>query len=411
VGDTPPEFGDPASIGAVGEGAEFAAKTLEELARHIEADIRTLTGWWSGEAADAWQRRAEDIQREIGDAAKPADAYKVRIAQAGETMRVAQAMLQQARAYAAEHNLFIGSDFRVIVLDQPNDPTRRAQAAHCQRLVDAARQLAAKSRHEIATANTIALGRLTEVLGAVIDARDALRVRAGRRRNQPTTPARPHPPDPLTAARERVIRQHLGSLHDRIDRLNRHDLMDRLQRIDPRDPDSVRKAYALRRDVEAAEDFRDQTPSRYDGGLSDRPTPGGPVPRHFDAGNFVHRYADQVRNLVAPDMSTLPPQYAAQIANRRIISISELPPGLQQEVRLGETARVDRLATGGGMIYELKPATPEGISEGLRRLEEYERLATSQRFGGTSNWSGAVVVYDPTKAAEFVRDPSLRPRR
>jgi uncharacterized protein YukE len=409
TGGAPPEFGDPDSMDSVARGALRTATTLRELVRQIEADIRSLTGIWSGTAAQAWQRRAEDIIREMNRAGDRTVAYSGRIAAAGETMRLARQTLDQARAYAAANRLVIRADLRVVALE-PWMTVRRAQAAICQQQVEAARKLAAKSRQQIATANEIALERLLSLIDAGANLHGALsRPRA--RPNRPgMTKTKPASGDKLLQLRQDAIQKQLEPLSDRIDRLNRPDLMDRWHRIDPADPKAFDEVRALRKDVESAEDFAGQTPQRLgdDDGLTDRKTPGGPVPEPLARGNFVHLYADELGGLVAPDMTKLPAEFAREVPSGRVISIADLPPGLPKEVELGVTARADRILVGDGRIYEIKSMAdhPKDI---FAQADRYAKLATDQKFLGIDKWESIVVLYDPAKAATFVKDPALIP--
>ena len=110
-------------------------------------------------------------------------------------------------------------------------------------------------------------------------------------------------------------------------------------------------------------------------GMGERAKPGGrPQPEHFEVGNFGHTYAEE------------------------LIPESEMPRGLSKEVTVeipGGEVRLDRVDFENGVIYEVKPNTPESIAAGQDQVRLYvEYMNREYPLGGGRSWQGRVVPYD-----------------
>lgn len=195
--------------------------------------------------------------------------------------------------------------------------------------------------------------------------------------------------------------ERLGKLAKRIEALNNEELYDKLQSLEklnkskPNSGELAELIKALERDVELAEEGPKFGPGQ-EPGLSGRKTPGGPQPKQMEAGNFAHKWLEELRNELTVDA---PPGYEALQDEGRIIPLDEMPDGLQAEVKLGATARADRV---GAVIYEVKPNTPAAIDAGLVQVDEYVRLANDTNYLGRSDWTGKVVIYDAEAARRFI---------
>ncbi|MFD1213816.1 DUF4157 domain-containing protein [Arthrobacter sp. GCM10027362] len=195
--------------------------------------------------------------------------------------------------------------------------------------------------------------------------------------------------------------ERLRKLEPRIEALSNEKLYDRLQdlkKLNETNPNSGELAQALKdleRDVSLAEEGP-RAGAETEPGLSGRKTPGGPQPKQMEAGNFAHEWLEELRNELTVDA---PPGYEALQREGRIIPLDEMPNGLQAEVKLGATARADRV---GAVIYEIKPNTPASIDAGLVQVDEYVRLANDTQYLGRSDWTGKVVIYDAEAAMRFI---------
>jgi hypothetical protein len=187
-------------------------------------------------------------------------------------------------------------------------------------------------------------------------------------------------------------------LAERIEALGDEPRMDRLRRIDPSTEKGKAELAQLEREVWVAEEGpAGQSARAPEPGLSDRPTPGGRQPRRFERGNFAHRWLEVLRDKLTT--KDIPPRFAEEVRSGKIISVDKMPDGLRAEVELGDTARADRV---GHVIYEVKPNTEESIAAGLKRVDEYARLASSRKLDGRTDWVGVVVVYDAAAAATYI---------
>lgn len=204
-------------------------------------------------------------------------------------------------------------------------------------------------------------------------------------------------PKPAAQVEEETLRKAV-ELERRVEEVADEKLMERLEKIDLSAPDSTAKLRALERDLSIVEEGP-RRGTALDEGLSDRKTPGGPEPKQFASGNFAHRYLELLRDKLSTDK--VPKKFQADLTSGRIITLKQMPDGLQEEVRIGETARVDRMGNT-NVIYEVKPNTPGQIEKGLKRVEEYVQLANSKTFGGRSDWVGVVVIYNSAAARNFL---------
>ncbi|MCG2622417.1 DUF4157 domain-containing protein [Arthrobacter sp. I2-34] len=197
------------------------------------------------------------------------------------------------------------------------------------------------------------------------------------------------------------VAERLGKLEPRIEALNNEKLYDRLQELktlhetNPNSGDLAPGLKDLEREVSLAEEAP-KAGAGTEPGASTRKTPGRPQPRQMEAGNFAHEWLEELRNELTVDA---PPGYEALQQEGKIIPLDEMPNGLQAEVKLGATARADRV---GAVIYEVKPNTPASIDAGLIQVDEYVRLANDTKYLGRSDWTGKVVVYDAEAARNFI---------
>ena len=118
-------------------------------------------------------------------------------------------------------------------------------------------------------------------------------------------------------------------------------------------------------------------------GFGERPTPGGPIPKRFDLGNFAHDNAEYL--------------------------IEDLPKGLRKEypIRVPGRAgvlRADRVDQVKGIVYEVKPKTARWIAEGekqgelyARWLDEVEPLGPDPMTGLPRRWRWEVKTYDANR--------------
>jgi len=114
-------------------------------------------------------------------------------------------------------------------------------------------------------------------------------------------------------------------------------------------------------------------------GVEERKTPGGPIPEHFDLGNFAHDNAEA------------------------LIPKSELPRGLEPEFKItlkdGSVRRIDRLDRANGVVYEIKPDTPKWRRAGQKQAELYAKWldASEYKLPGGKKWQFKVVTYDAAR--------------
>ncbi|MEJ3404895.1 hypothetical protein WDJ51_09125 [Rathayibacter sp. YIM 133350] len=187
-----------------------------------------------------------------------------------------------------------------------------------------------------------------------------------------------------------------GELEQRIEAISDEGLMDRLQRVDLDAPDAARKLEALERDLSIAEEGP-LAGGELEPGLSDRPTAGRSEPASTASGNFAHENLEVLRKELYTN--SVPKEFQPQLQSGEIITADKLPDGLTHEAELGVTARVDRVGT---KIYEIKPNTASSIRAGLERIKEYVRLANATKFGGRSDWTGVIVIYDAKAARGYI---------
>jgi hypothetical protein len=195
--------------------------------------------------------------------------------------------------------------------------------------------------------------------------------------------------------------ERLSNLENRIDALGNEELYDRLRSLvrrksaTPNADDLISLLKSLEKDVSHAEEGP-RLGNQLEPGLSDSSSPGGPQPRRFASGNFAHKWLEKLRDKLTTPVHK---DFAELERSGKVISLDKMPDGLADEVKLGDTARADRV---GAVIYEVKPNTPSNITKGIARVDEYVRLANATRYLGRTDWTGKVVVYDPVAAAKYI---------
>jgi len=109
-----------------------------------------------------------------------------------------------------------------------------------------------------------------------------------------------------------------------------------------------------------------------------------PQPQKFDVGNFSHTYAEM------------------------LIDADQLPRGLEAEYRLilpeqGEV-RMDRVDWDKGVIYEIKPNSPDQVAAGWDQVDAYVHYMNEHHpLGPGRSWTGEVVQYNKARALAVMR--------
>jgi hypothetical protein len=204
-------------------------------------------------------------------------------------------------------------------------------------------------------------------------------------------------PGGAVASSPKEVARKAAELEQRIEAIADEKLMNRLEKIDLDSPDAFDKLNKIERDLSIAEEGPQLGDLHELDDLSNVKSPGGAQPKHFASGNFAHKYLEHLKTEL---QAVAPPKFADDVAKRRIVGIEDMPDGLRPEVKLGDTARVDRL--GSNIVYEIKPNTVGSIEQGLEQVAEYVKLANAMKLNGRTDWTGIVVIYDAVKAQKFV---------
>lgn len=182
------------------------------------------------------------------------------------------------------------------------------------------------------------------------------------------------------------------------------------------DPDTARRRGILEifASRQSAANEAQQAHLADDLDLGIRPTPGGKgMGANVDAGNLMHYFKNLgVTNITYAEAfqahpvsnPRIPPEFASDVANGRVIPLRDLPPDLRAEFWLGATQRADRVSVAERVIFELKPDSAAAMRKGLRQAAGYARLAPYNRLltKDGAPWQYVVVVYNAAEARKFV---------
>lgn len=153
MADATTPVGDPASIQAVGTGAQQAVSTLEQLQKLVDSDVTdTVPDRWGGDAADHFTHLLYKFDVAIAGLGSPIGNYAEALKAAAATMATARQQLQDAQEFCARNGLYPTPELTVKAIDNQRPDVEVAKQIG-QAKLNAAVQTAEQARQQIRTAN------------------------------------------------------------------------------------------------------------------------------------------------------------------------------------------------------------------------------------------------------------------
>jgi uncharacterized protein YukE len=153
MGDVNTTVGDPASIQAVGNDAQQAVSTLDQLQALVNSDVTdTVPDRWGGAAAGSFDHLWYRFAAALAGLGSPLGNYAEALRAAATTMNNAKQLLQKAKDFCDSHGLYPTPELTVKAIDEQR-PDAEILRQTGQAMLNAAVQAAEQARQQIRTAN------------------------------------------------------------------------------------------------------------------------------------------------------------------------------------------------------------------------------------------------------------------